>query len=348
MKTLNQKFGGMISGDCDHKTKKNLRLNNNHLFFSHGRSAMIWLVQNSNFDSCLMCAYTWPAIPDLMKNLNLKIGFYDLFEKNIDKKLNKMEGKVLLIVSVFYGFKPWLDLIKISKKYKEKVFIFIDSAQTAYGHQEYSLPNNGAILSCPHKSLSINDGAVLLLSKLNKELFLSYKKLKREKNFTIIKNKSRKLLNSNNLNLEKKGLALSKKLEEAWQSFPPKKISIKSYRDFLKIDPIAHRTIRKKNFEFLSKFMKEKFTNINNLKLGTPFGYPILTKKRDDLIREFHKRRIFATKLWFNNQYINKKYPMALKFKKEFLAFPLDQRYEVGDLDEMKKRINIVLKKIRL
>ena len=44
MKTLNQKFGGMISGDCDHKTKKNLRLNNNHLFFSHGRSAMIWLV----------------------------------------------------------------------------------------------------------------------------------------------------------------------------------------------------------------------------------------------------------------------------------------------------------------
>ena len=90
--------------------------------------------------------------------------------------------------------------------------------------------------------------------------------------------------------------------------------------------------------------MKEKFTNINNLKLGTPFGYPILTKKRDDLIRELHKRRIFATKLWFNNQYINKNYPIALKFKKEFLAFPLDQRYEATDLDEMKKRINMVLK----
>ena len=82
-----------------------------------------------------------------------------------------MEGKVLLIVSVFYGFKPWLDLIKISKKYKEKVFILIDSAQTAYGHQEYRLPNNGAILSCPHKSLSTNDGAVLLLSKLKRIIF---------------------------------------------------------------------------------------------------------------------------------------------------------------------------------
>ena len=36
---------------------------------------------------------------------------------------------------------------------------------------------------------------------------------------------------------------------------------------------------------------------------------------------------------------------MALKFKKEFLAFPLDQRYKLKDLDVMKERINKVLKR---
>ena len=72
MKILNQKFGGMISDDCDIKTNKITRISKNYLFFSHGRSAMIWLIQNSNFQSCLMCAYTWPAIPDLMKKLNLR------------------------------------------------------------------------------------------------------------------------------------------------------------------------------------------------------------------------------------------------------------------------------------
>ena len=348
MKILKQKFGGMISGDYDHKLKKNTRLKKNHLFFSHGRSAMIWLVQNLKFDSCLMCAYTWPAIPNLMKKLDLKIDFYDLFEKNIEKRLNKMEGKVLLIVSVFYGFKPWLDLIKLSKKFNKKIYILIDSAQTAYGHLEYSVPKNGAILSCPHKSLSTNDGAVLAISKLSKNLLLSYKSLKREKNFTIIKNKSRKFLNSNKLNLENKGIQLSKKLEESWQSFPPRKISNKSYKNFLKIDPIEHKSRRIKNYKILSPFMKKRFKKIKNLKLGTPFGYPVLTKKRDHLIKELHKSRVFATKLWFNNNYIINKYPIALKFKKEFLAFPLDQRYKANDLNEMKKRIDIVIKKIKL
>ena len=346
MKILNQKFGGMISGDCDIKTNKITKIGKNYLFFSHGRSAMIWLIQNSNFQSCLMCAYTWPAIPDLMKKLNLKINFYDLFEKDIEKKLSEMKGNVLLIVSVFYGFKPWLDLDKISKKFKKKVFILIDSAQTAYGHNDYKIPENGGILSCPHKSLSTNDGSVLALSNLNKNLLFKYRKLKREKNFTLIKSKSRKLLNSNELNSEKKGILLSKKLEEKWQSFPPKKISIKSYKEFRKIDPISHKIKRRNNYKYLSNFMKKNFYHIKYLRLGTPFGYPILTKKRDKLIRLLHKERIFATKLWFNNSYINNKYPMALKFKKEFLAFPLDQRYNRKDLDIMKKRITIVLKKI--
>lgn len=345
MEKLNQKFGGMISGNCDLETKKITRINKKHLFFSHGRSAMIWLVQNNKFDSCLMCAYTWPAIPDLMKKLNLKIDFYDLFEKNIDKKLKNMQGQILLIVSVFYGFKPWLDLSKISKKFKGRIFILIDSAQTAYGHNDYKIPHNGAILSCPHKSLSTNDGSILAFSKIDKKKILSYHKLKTERNFSLIKNKSRKLLNSNKLNLEKKGIRLSKKLEEKWNSFPPKKISNKSYKEFLKIDSTHHKLTRRKNFKYLSNFMRKKFYDIKNLKLGTPFGYPVLTRNRDTLIKKLHKERIFATKLWFNNPYITKKYPMALKFKKEFLAFPLDQRYKFKDLDVMKKRISKILKK---
>ena len=42
--------------------------------------------------------------------------------------------------------------------------------------------------------------------------------------------------------------------------------------------------------------MKKNFYHIKYLRLGTPFGYPILTKKRrDKLIRLLHKERIFAT-----------------------------------------------------
>ncbi len=204
MKIFRQKFGGMICGNYDDKSTKKLHARTNDLHFSHGRSAMIWLVNNSNFNSCLMCSYTWPAIPSLMKKLKLKINFYDLFEKKIQKKIQSMEGKVLLIVPVFYGFRPWIDIEKISKKFKDKIFILIDAAQTAYGHLDYKIPKNGAILSCPHKSLSTNDGAILSFRKLNNNLMMNYNKLKKEYSFTLIKHKTRKLLNSNNLKLEKK------------------------------------------------------------------------------------------------------------------------------------------------
>ena len=51
MKIFRQKFGGMICGNYDDKSTKKLHARANDLHFSHGRSAMIWLVNNSNFNS---------------------------------------------------------------------------------------------------------------------------------------------------------------------------------------------------------------------------------------------------------------------------------------------------------
>ena len=348
MKIYKQKFGGMISGKCDPMSFKKLYPRTNDLHFSHGRSGMIWLVNNSDFSSCLMCAYTWPAIPRLMKKLKLRINFYDLFDRKIEKKIENMNGRVLLIVPVFYGFKPWIEITKITKKFGDKVFVLIDAAQTAYGHLDYKIPKNGAILSCPHKSLSTNDGAVLSFNQLNIKLIESYKKLQKENKFTTIKSKTRRLLNSNDLKLENEGLSSSKKLEETWKSFPPKKMSSVSYKLFYEIDPKKHNENRKKSYKYLSRKLKNRFNIIKDLKLGVPFGYPVLTKNRNKIARELNKERIFATSLWKNNSFINKKYPNALKYKKEFLAFPLDQRYKLNDLNEMVKKISIVLKNIKL
>ena len=51
------KFGGMIANGFDDlgSNKKKLKVYNNCLSFSHGRSAMIWLVENDNFNSYLLC-----------------------------------------------------------------------------------------------------------------------------------------------------------------------------------------------------------------------------------------------------------------------------------------------------
>lgn len=332
-----KKYGGMIPLHADNLLKKK-KYYKNSLFFSHGRSAMIWLVNNHHFDYALMCAYTWPAIPKLMQDLKLKINFFDMYQENIEKIIKKLPGNILLIVPVFYGFKPWINYYKISKKYKN-VFVLLDAAQTAFGNIDYKTPINGAILSCPHKSTSINDGSVLKLYKINNELFKKYKKLKSDFQFSKIKKNSRIFLNSMNRKIELKGLKCSKKLEENWKSFPPKKITPASINQFIKINSYLHKKIRLQNYYCLKRIIGKKFKTIANLNPGVPFGYPTLIKNRDKIIKKLHKERIYATPLWSKSDYINKKFKTAFKYKKKFLAFPIDQRYSVNDIKKMGKKI---------
>ena len=294
----------------------------------------------------MMCIYTCPTIINLMKKLKLKIYFYDMFESNLEKKIKNIKDKVLVIIPIFYGFKPWINYIKLGQKFKNKIFILIDGAQAAYSHLEYRTPLKGAILSCPHKSLGINDGSILRLSKIDAIQRINYNCLKKEKRFNKIKKNSRILLNSSDTQKEKKGLILSKKLEN-WKSLPPKKISSISLQKFLNIDQDKHRIIRIKNYKFILKNLGKYFPKIKNLQLGTPFGYPLLFEKREKLLQILHKERVFASPLWHNNRYVNKKFKNAYLFKKNFLSLPLDQRYTIKDLKEMIKRVKFALRKIK-
>ena len=343
MKIKNIKFGGMIAENFDKKLSKKKLLNNNELSFSHGRSAMIWLVRNNKFDNCLLCNYTWPAIPDLMKKLKLKVDFYDLFEKSIFKKLTQKKGKTLLIIPIFYGFKPWIDYLNLEKKLGNDVHILLDGAQTAFAYNQYKLPKNGSILSCPHKSLGVNDGAILKINHLSSIQQKNYSLLKRENKFSHIKKISRQLINSGDKKLEKKGLKISLKLEEKWLSIPEKKISIKSLNNLTTIDQQFHINDRIKKFNFLKKKFEAYKILPNNLELGCPFGFPILHKKRDKLLKLLHKQRVFATSLWSKNKYVNSKYKNSMIYTKQFLALPLDQRYSLDDLSEMAKRVKNAL-----
>ena len=332
-----EKYGGMIPLHADNLLKKKIYYKNS-LFFSHGRSAMIWLINNKTFDCALMCSYTWPAIPKLMKDLKLKIYFFDMYQKAIEKILKKITGNILLIVPVFYGFQPWINYLKISEKYKN-VFVLLDAAQTAFGHKDYKVPLNGAILSCPHKSTSINDGAILKLYKINKDLYNNYIKIKPDYRFSKIKKKTRILLNSMNKKKELLGIKYSKKLEESWKSAPPKKITPTSFNEFSRINYYLHKKKRLQNFYCLKSIIGNRFKIIPNLNLNTPFAYPSLINNRDKVIKKLHSKRIYATPLWPKSIFINKKFKHALKFKKKFLAFPIDQRYSINDIKNMGKQI---------
>lgn len=329
------KFGGIIPSEIDKIKITKTKYNSNHLFFSHGRSAMIWLIKNHNFDASILCAYTWPAIPRLMKKYSLKNYFFDFNETKIDKLINSIDGKILVIIPLFYGSRPILNYKKISNKYKDKIHLLLDGAQTSFAHLDYDIPINGSILSCPHKSTSLNDGSILYLKNYNKKMKKNYSNLKEEFRFSEIKKKSRQLMSLNSEIKENKGLSLIKSLEEKWKSDPPMKMNSKNKKKFMYIDEINHKKIRRRNFFYFKKLLNNFLPPIINFKNETPFAYPTLVNNRSSLLKKLHKHKIYATALWYDASINKNNFPKAYEYKKKLIAFPIDQRYSIKDISIM-------------
>ena len=345
MKINKKKFGGIIPLDVDPIKKNFTKNNSNNLYFSHGRSAMIWLLKNYKFEAAILCAYTWPAIPRIMSRYSLKNYYFDFYEKNIDQLINNIKGKILVIVPLFYGSQPILNYKKISKKYKNKIHLLLDGAQTSFAHIDYEVPTNGSILSCPHKSTSINDGAILHSKIFNKKMFTNYHTLKEDFKFSVLKNKTRKLMNLNNPLKEKEGLFLIKSQEEVWKSDPPKKMIKININKFLYIDEKKHKIIRRRNFFYLKKLLEEILPPTLQFKKGTPFAYPTLVNNRDVFLKKLHKNKVYATSLWFDVDVKKKDFPTAYKYSKKLIAFPIDQRYSLKDIALMAEIIKFLINK---
>ena len=336
-KELSKRFGGSITLGCDQLLSVPKSSPSNALYFSHGRAAMIWLLLHAGkFDSAAVCAYTWPEIPNMMKRYNCEIGTFDFMQKDIVDLVNKLPGKCLAIVPVFYGYSPWIDYEALALELGDKAFVLLDAAQTAFGFEDYPLPYGGAVLSCPHKSTSLNDGAVLLMDKVSQSQSQEYKKLRFGDKFYLTKQEGRKLLASGDEKKEKKGIKLVTQLEETWNSDPPHRMTAKSYEELLYIDSDFHAFVRIRNYKYLKQKLESYFPQLNEqLNPRVPFAYAVMSDNRKTLLEKLIMKRVFATPLWHNAIHDNEKHPAAADCAKRLIALPIDQRYDIEDMDQL-------------
>ena len=340
-----KRYGGTITNGCDPLLKTPRSFLKNHLFFSHGRSAMIWLLHNYGpFSSAAICAYTWPEIPAMMERYNLKIGLFDFGQKDILNLVKSLPSPCLIIVPVFYGFNSWIDYLNLDNEIENNNFILVDAAQTAFGFENYKLPKSGAVMSCPHKATALNEGCVLAVNNVSDEKLLSQKKLEPAEAFSSIRKASRLLLDSNDTVKEQIGLSLVEKLEETWPSDPPQQITKNSLSQLSLLDKLEHEKIRKDNYKVLSDLLQNYFYPVISEESGVPFAYPVLTKNRKKIIEKLKEKRVFATPLWPNARHNKLDHPKASLFVNQLMALPIDQRYNIDDMENLAK---IVLNAIK-
>ena len=191
---LAKRFGGTITLGSDPVLPSQRSFPSDFMFFSHGRSAMNWIMHNAGkFQSAAVCAYTWPEIPRMMERHNCVVGYFDFMQKEILGLIESLPGRCYIVVPVFYGFQPWIDYQSLARELGDKAFVLLDAAQTAFGFENYSPPVGGAVMSCPHKATSLNDGAVLVMHQINEKELIEQQGLKPAREFHFIKKQSRKL-----------------------------------------------------------------------------------------------------------------------------------------------------------
>ena len=320
---------------CDPKLEHRRVFADNLLFFSHGRAAMIWLItQLGPFQSAAVCAYTWPEIPRMLKRYGLEVGFFDMGQENIDGLVSSLPGRCLVIVPVFYGFKPWIDYQAVAKRLSAKAFVLLDAAQSAFGFEDYPVAPNVMVLSCPHKATALNDGAMLAFEQLSGQLRRQQEALEPADEFRRVKEQGRLLLASSDDHQEQEGLRQVAKLEETWISDPPQRMTDQSKNELAYLDAAAHKRIRRANYQQLQQRLK-KFLPPLDLEMGVPFAYAAVTADRESILKKLYARRIFATALWHNAIYDPGLHPKAADYARRLIALPVDQRYDQKDMDEM-------------
>ena len=107
------------------------------------------------------------------------------------------------------------------------------------------------------------------------------------------------------------------------------------------------KKIRQRNFKYLSNKLKKKFEIVNicnSNKNIIPLFLLLKIDKERDRIREYlFSKRILAPIHWPKNKIINyKNFNNERKMKESFLSIPIDQRYNLDDMEYIFKELNKV------
>lgn len=296
---------------------------------------MIWLLlqQPGGFQSAAVCAYTWPEIPRMLRRHGCEIGFFDFGQKDVLNLVTRLPGTCLVVVPVFYGFPPWIDHVALGHALGNRAFVLLDAAQTAFGFEQFAPAPGGAVMSCPHKATAVNDGAVLVVDRITPAQVQEQRQLQPGEEFHRLKKRARMLLSSGNEQGEAEGLETVRRLEEAWCSDPPERMTDESLETLMWLDPNAHADIRRKNRQRLRERLDGLLKTVNETDAGVPFAHAVRTRKRDQLLKILHAERVFATPLWPDAIHDQVEHPTAALLATELLALPVDQRYSVADMD---------------
>lgn len=323
--------------------------NINAVFLSGGQSALRFIIQDIEIkqdEYVLMPSYLCPSILHNFNKLNVKFEFYKINKdlsidlEDVKIKIEKYKVKAVVFID-YFGFYHKKETINYLKQLKKQNIILIeDAVQMLWFHRNRFIGDY--VFNSYRKFLPI-DGAIVLCKNVKNYNFIEDKYYE-SVNLARIKKTEFKNFH---IGTEEEFLTLYAKAEEEYY----KRESI------IGIDERSKQLLSKVDYGYIFRKRKENYCYlydnlISNDKVkimykkewiydNSVLGFPILIDNRDEVRKKLREFNIYCPVHWdILNEDWSKKYNESRYVSSKILTLPIDQRYDLDDMNRLMCIIN--------
>ena len=323
------------------------------VFLMGGQSAIRFILEDIEIkydEYILMPSYLCPSILHHIKKLKIKYEFYKINKdlsidlEDIKEKVSKLKIKAVFFIDYFgfYHGKETLEYFQVLKNHN--IIIVEDAVQMLWFNRRKFMGNY--VFNSYRKFLPI-DGAIVLCNKFKK--------------FNAIKNSyydSVNLARSKKTVFEKFGigkedefLSLYEKAEEEYYKAECiLGIDHETKKMLAMVDSNYISDIRRRNYIYLyDELIQNNQIQIifdkNFIEDNTILGLPILIENRDDIRRKLREFNIYCPVHWdiLKEEWLEK-YTDSIYVSKRIITLPIDQRYDLEDMDRVISSISNLIR----
>ncbi|MDD2228133.1 MAG: hypothetical protein PHY48_01830 [Candidatus Cloacimonetes bacterium] len=295
-----------------------------------GRNALEFLLQGRKYRKVYIPYYTCNVLLTPILRTGVEYGHYSInrdLQPVIDFS-SLMEDEAIVVTNYFGLLDDYIRTLPVNK-----ANIIMDNAQAFYAKPMEGMDT----FYSPRKFFGIPDGSYLYLKK-NEEISRIYKGLDQDKSWDRCRHLLKRLDNQVG-----DGYTDFKILSPMFQDLPLRKMSTLTTRLLDSIDYDWVKAKRRENFQRVHSFLGK----YNNLELPlkpdcVPMAYPLLTNQKG-LRAQLIEMGVFVPQYWDNVAKWSEKGSLELDLAENLLAVPIDQRYNVTQIDAM---LGVLLKNI--
>ena len=305
-----KEIGGYFELECGHTPPYHAGA----VPFNSARNALRYIVRTYGIRQLYVPYYTCPVVWDALKAENVQISFYSI-DQNLEADAQNIPTDAFVLVNNYFGVKGKY-ITRLAQKYPN---LIVDNAQAFFA------PKQGlAAFYSPRKFFGLPDGGLAICDKkANKDFAQST-------SFDLCAH----LLKRHDVGASD-AYADFQKNDATLVGQPIQKMSKLTEALMGNINYDLVRQKRLENFAVLHNALADK----NELKLDlspddVPMVYPFLTSA-NGLREKLIQNKVYVAQYWPEIELVCPADSFELYLQSHLLPLPMDQRYDVGDMNRI-------------